>query len=281
MKLLLLAAESMGVRSMASVIDTKEGRICIDPAAALGPSRFGQPPHPQEEKALKEAINSIEMASQNASYIVITHYHFDHHLPERNLYQGKTIFAKDINEHINKSQQQRGKTFCNRWSGECNIVYCDDSIHSLGRVKLCFSPPFPHGPPGTRLGYTIMVTAIEDKTILFSSDVQGPVDYHAAQYIIKQHPDIIIVDGPPTYLLGWRFSQKNLRKAEHHLMKIMEQTDSRLILDHHLLRDLGYKTKLQNLYQRFGDRIQTFAEFNGRKNNLLEANRKKLWQKRL
>jgi len=278
MKLSLLAAESLGVRSMATVINTAAGKICIDPAAALGPSRFGLPPHKKEELALKNSLATICQAARDAKYIVITHYHYDHFLPEIDIYSKKIIFAKNIKKNINKSQMQRGTDFAKRWKQVATLVYSDTSVHNLGDTTVHFSPPFPHGPTGTRLGFTIMVTVEDKQTIVYTSDVQGPIDLDAVNYIIDQHPDVIIADGPPTYLAGWRFSHKNIRCAERNLMSIMEQTDSCLILDHHLLRDGNYFSWLPSLYQEFGNRIQTFAEYNGTPNQLLESQRKLLWE---
>ena len=91
-------------------------------------------------------------------------------------------------------------------------------------------------------------------------------------------PDLLIMDGPPSYFLGWRFSQANLEKAEKNLIEIMEKTDCELILDHHLLRDIKYKERMKNLYEQYGDRIKTFAEWKGMKNNMLEARRNELWK---
>jgi len=86
------------------------------------------------------------------------------------------------------------------------------------------------------------------------------------------------MDGPPSYFLGWKFSMENLKKAEGNLLDIMKNTECHLVLDHHLLRDLKYKERLPILYEMYGDRIRTFAEFNGKKNNMLEARRKELWK---
>ena len=263
---------------MATVINTAAGKICIDPAAALAPSRFGLPPHKKEELALKNSLATICQAARDAKYIVITHYHYDHFLPEIDIYSKKIIFAKNIKKNINKSQMQRGTDFAKRWKQVATLVYSDTSVHNLGDTTVHFSPPFPHGPTGTRLGFTIMVTVEDKQTIVYTSDVQGPIDLDAVNYIIDQHPDVIIADGPPTYLAGWRFSHKNIRCAERNLMSIMEQTDSCLILDHHLLRDGNYFSWLPSLYQEFGNRIQTFAEYNGTPNQLLESQRKLLWE---
>ena len=62
-------------------------------------------------------------------------------------------------------------------------------------------------------------------------------------------------------------------------MSIMEHTQCSLVLDHHLLRDLKYKERFSQLYGTYGEKIKTFAEFNGKKNEQLEAKRKELWAK--
>ncbi|MEA2054024.1 MAG: MBL fold metallo-hydrolase [Candidatus Thermoplasmatota archaeon] len=279
MNIKLIASDSLGIRSMATVVETDDVCIFIDASASLGPSRYGLPPHPLELEALEKALVSIENMADDCNFFVITHYHYDHYAPDEQFYEKKRVFAKCIDRNINKSQMERGTLFAERFGNKSEIVYCDETDYEIGNTKLKFSPPFPHGPKGTRLGYVIMVTVEEDKKILFASDVQGPVDEKAAEYIIQQNPDILITDGPPSYLLGWKFSRENLKKAEGNLTEIMKKTDCHLILDHHLLRDLKYKEKLPILYGMYGDRIQTFAEYAGKKNNMLEAKRKELWNR--
>jgi len=278
MKVKLVASDSMGVRSMATVVETGDARIFIDSAAALGPSRYGLPPHPKEIDVLNRTYDEIEELAEGCDAFVITHYHYDHYTPEGKFYEGKKVFAKRIDRDINKSQKERGKLFADRFGSKSNIIYCDGTEHEMGKTKIKFSPPFPHGPRGTRLGYVIMVTVEEEEKVVFTSDVQGPVDEKAAEYIISQEPDILVTDGPPTYFLGWKFSMENLKKAEGNMLDIMKNTECRLVLDHHLLRDLKYRERLPVLYGMYDDRIRTFAEFNGKNNNMLEAKRKELWK---
>jgi len=278
MKINLLFSDSMGVRSMATLVEAEE-KIFIDASAALGPYRYGLPPHPLEIEALENAKNKIAELAKDVPIHVITHYHYDHYDPNEDFYEGKKIFAKRIDSHINASQKERGSLFYEKFKDKAEIIYCDGNEYEINGIKLKFSPPFPHGPQGIKLGYVIMVSIEENEKLLFASDVQGPVFEKARDYIIQEEPSIIIMDGPPSYFLGWRFSQENLEKAEKNLIEIMNKLDCRLILDHHLLRDLKYKERLHELYSLYGDRIMTFAEYNGLENNLLEAKRKELWEK--
>ena len=89
----------------------------------------------------------------------------------------------------------------------------------------------------------------------------------------------MILDGPPTNMLGFRFSKKNLQLASKNLLEIIKKTECEILLDHHLLRDIKYKEAFSKPYKIGGKRLKTFAEYLGKENNTLEAHRKKLWGK--
>jgi len=280
MKVIPIASDSLGIRSMATYIETKDCKILIDPSAALGPKRYGLSPHKKELDTFNNTKTKIRNIAKNCDILTISHYHYDHFDPDENFYDGKKVFAKDISKKINKSQTQRGKDFEKKIKGICELIYSDDTKHKFGNTKITFSPPFFHGPKNIRLGYVVMTT-IDDskKKILHASDVQGPVTKSATEYIIKKNPDILIIDGPPTNMLGFRFSKKNLQKASNNLIKIIRKTKGQIILDHHLLRDIKYKEKFSEPYKKGINRLKTFAEYIGKENNTLEAHRKKLWGK--
>ena len=54
MKILPLAADSLGTRSMATFVETGDVNILIDPAVSLGPKRYSLPPHPLEYEKMDE-----------------------------------------------------------------------------------------------------------------------------------------------------------------------------------------------------------------------------------
>ena len=280
MKVLPIASDSLGVRSMATYVETPGCKILIDPSAALGPVRYGLPPAPEEFEALTKAKKEIRKIADGCDVLVISHYHYDHYDPTEKFYAGKTVYAKDISANINKSQHQRGSDFAAIVKDRCDLVYCDGKEFAHGKTKIRFSPPFPHGPANVVLGYVIMTTVeYGGKKFLHASDAQGPVVSKAADYIIKENPDILVIDGPPTLFIGWKFSMKNLEDAQSNLLKIMEKTKAEIILDHHLLRDLKYKERFAKPYAAGAGRIKTFAEYLGKENNTLEAHRKELWAK--
>ena len=280
MEVVPMASDSLGVRSMATYVETKDCKILIDPSAALGPKRYGLPPAEQEMVALEKTKNEITKTAKQCDILTISHYHYDHYNPSAGFYKDKTIFAKDIDKNINKSQQKRGTDFKKIVEDSCDLIYCDDSKHNVGNTELIFSPPFFHGPENVRLGYVIMTTIYDgEKRLLHASDVQGPVTKSAREYIISQSPDLFIMDGPPTIFLGWKFSMQNLQDAADNLVEIKEKLDCDIILDHHLLRDLNYKKTFPQPYLASGEKVKTFAEYLGKENNTLEAHRKELWGK--
>lgn len=279
MKIIPIASDSLGVRSMATFVQTKEISITIDPSAALGPKRYQLPPTQKEIKRLQEIKHQIKEYVSKSSILSISHYHFDHYDPYETFYADKKIYAKDIRNHINKSQKKRGTDFKKLIHDSCDLMYADDTSHSFGETTLSFSPPFFHGPEHVRLGYVIMTTIKDsEKTVVHASDVQGPVTKEATSYIIDQKPDVLIMDGPPTLFLGWRFSTSNLEDATNNLLNIIKKTNCDVILDHHLLRDLKYKERFVEPYNAFSQKIKTFAQYLGKENNTLEAHRKSIWK---
>jgi len=279
MNIVPIASDSLGVRSMATYVETKDCKILIDPSAALGPKRYRLPPHPKEQETLFNIKEEISKIAEKCDIFTISHYHYDHYDPNEVFYKDRKVFAKDINENINKSQKKRGTDFIKEIKDICDLIYSDDTEHKIGDTKLSFSPSFFHGPKNVRLGYVIMTTVKDkEKTLLHGSDVQGPVTKDATDYIIKQKPDILIMDGPPTIFLGWRFSQTDLQNSMNNFDRIMKELDCEIILDHHLLRDLKYKERFPVAYKN-GSKVKTFAEYLGKENNTLEAHRKKLWGK--
>ena len=47
-KITPLAADSLGARSMATLVETPDVTVLLDPSVRLGPYRYDLPPHPSE-----------------------------------------------------------------------------------------------------------------------------------------------------------------------------------------------------------------------------------------
>lgn len=276
MKVTPIAFESLGVRSMATLVEAGGKKVFIDPSAALGPLRYGLPPAKEELEALDDSKSRIHDVALKSDILVITHYHYDHYDPDEDFYKGKIVLAKDIKENINHSQKGRGGYFKEQVEDVCRLMFADNNSFEFDGVEITFSKPFPHGPEGINLGFVLMcLIECKGERILFASDVQGPVSGEAKEWIVKNNPNLLIMDGPPTYFLGYKFSAENLRKARENMLEIMEKTNAKVVLDHHLLRDLRYKEHFKEVYET--KKTMSAAEYLGKKDNLLEAHRKELW----
>ena len=288
MKIKPVAFDSLGVRSMATLVETEDVRIFIDPGVALGPRRYGLPPHPKEYEKLEELARRVEKMAYSADIIVVTHYHYDHHDPGRristDIYLDKDVYLKHPERNINYSQShRRAPIFLKAIEGKPHrIEYADGRSFEYGNTKIVFSKPVPHGPT-IDLGYVLMVAIYaEGEIFLYTSDVEGPTCSTQVEFIIENRPDIIFLDGPVTYLLGHKFTAEELEVSISYLKKILYETPVRwLIVDHHFTRDIRYRERLEdvvNYGRRMGVRVITAAEFGGMKVNTLEAWREQLYQ---
>jgi len=288
LKIIPLAFDSLGVRSQATYVQTKDLNIIIDPSAALAPRRFGLPPHRVEVERLYELSSNIEEFLRESDVAIITHYHYDHHDPGRIIslenYNGKILIVKDPKNKINISQKIRASKFLKLVNNYISkLVIADSKCFAFGKTKICFSKPVPHGV-NDRLGYVIEVLVDDgEEKFLYTSDVEGPVLEEQVEFILLHKPDILIVDGPLTYMLGYKFSMSDLQKSIKNLKEIIEALKgSTIILDHHLLRDSEYKSRLHEIYgyaKALKVRVISAAEYLGKPIDVLEVRRRELYEK--
>ncbi len=283
MRIIPLASDSMGTRSMATFVETKEVNILIDPSVALGPIRYGLSPHPKEEAKLGVHQRRIGSYAKRSQVFIITHYHYDHHDPDNpGLFRNKVLLTKHPKNNINKSQKKRARILLKELGDiPKDIRYSDGEEFKFGRTRLRFSKAVPHGS-NTKLGYVTEVSISEGgKKFLYTSDVQGPCLEDQTQFILDENPKILFCDGPMTYMIGYRYSKRYYEDSLKNLKRIMDETSVKTIaLDHHLLRDIKWEEKIRDVLSLGKNRkvkVMTFADFIGRKNIILEAKRKELW----
>ena len=292
-RVLPLAFESFGVRSMATFVETDDLKLVIDPGSALGP-RFNLSPHALEYEAIARSRQEILEAARLADVLTISHYHFDHYVPSfedwiwvwsspelaNRLYRGKTILAKDISSNINFSQRKRGYMFQKLNSKVAKeIRVADGQTFNFGQTAIEFSKPVYHGPAGSELGHVLMLTVrTPGCCLVHAPDVQGPMYDEPLEFILARKPEMLIMGGPPTYLSGFKIDQVNLMKAQQNLVTLAKHVPQ-LVVDHHLLRALDYRDYLKpatEAAEGAGNRLQTAGELVGREPHLLEARRKEL-----
>ncbi len=345
--------DSLGAKSSCVLIRTPDVRILVDPGAASMQPSYPLP-GPEKERLKLKAYRAIEEAAGKADVVVITHYHYDHHVrfdfPVRAdvIYGSKLVLAKDPNRYINKSQWERARLLyaqmCERlggerleeflarpgearypdpmsalplasardfgdyqarreellergrrwfeklarelWSskpwvpelelGRTSVRFVDGSEVEFGRTIVRFPGPLFHGVEFARVGWVIsLVVERGDAKLVYTSDLQGPVIEDYADWLVREDPDVLILDGPPTYLLGYMMNKINLQRAVENIKHVVEATRTDpIILDHHLLREPRYAERLADVYEvakRVGKRVLTVAEWFGRRPLVLEA----------
>ncbi len=239
MKITPLAADSLGARSMATLVETPDVTLLLDPSVRLGPYRYDLPPHPTERSRQKELWQVIRDAAKKADVLTVSHYHYDHHNPAApSIFRGKLAFLKDGKFHINRSQRERSSAFVRKLKSYPKAIQvADGNQMDFGGTELLFSPAVPHGY-NDELGYVVMTRIAQGHEVfVHTSDVIGPPLKEHLSFLIDAQSTVLYVDGPMTHMPE-NYPQEHTKRSLAHLVRILRTTDVRtLILDHHILRD--------------------------------------------
>lgn len=278
MEITFIGAESLGVRSMCTLVKTRDRLVLIDPGVALAPLRFSLPPHPVEFKRAEEIRRQVLSLLPEATDIVISHFHGDHapllepdpsQIPlaefKKRLGQAR-IWIKSTSGNT-RLMQHRQEQFLSELG---DLVKVADGHSEPG---LEFSLPVPHGQRGR--GTVIMTKITEgDTTFVHTADIQLFEDA-AVDLVINWQPDIVYTDGPPVYLNNSITEAMNSRALENGI-RLARHTGT-LIIDHHLLRSEAGLEWLTRIEQTAGTPTVSAAQWHSRMPLLLEANRRRLY----
>jgi len=154
-------------------------------------------------------------------------------------------------------------------SKNIQVIFADGKEFEIGKTKIKITPPLFHGIEYDRVGWVIaLVIEHNRKKILYSSDLQGPTIEDYAEWIIDENPDLLILDGPASYLFGYMVNRINLQRAIDNMIAIIKKIKAKLIIyDHHLLRDHLYKERMAEVYReakKSRKRVITAAEWFGK-----------------
>lgn len=296
LKITPLAAESLGVRSMCTYVETPDVLILLDAGVSLCPRRFRLPPHPKEFQAIIGARERIAEAATKAEVVTVSHYHNDHHTPSfedwlcnwttrtvtaMQIYENKTVLMKNPKKQINYSQRKRAWIF-QKTGGKyaCKTETADGKTFEFGETRLVFHEPAFHGPENSELGWVLVTSIIyRSEKFTFAPDVQGPMTRSTLRMIVDEAPQLLLVGGPPLYLAGLKVSEDEIRHSLENLSDIIKQVPQ-TILEHHILRDRNWRERAATAFQaahNAGHILETAAEYLGQRNSLLEASRKELF----
>jgi len=288
-----IAAESLGVRSLCTLVRTPDVSILFDPSAALA-KRYSLDPHPLEYQELIRTLKSVRHHAEESDILSISHYHYDHIRPgfenylynictrdeRKEMFTGKIVYAKDNRENINNSQRRRGYYFMKDVKSVIKeIQWADGRSFQAGDTHIIYSPPLPHGSNDSPLGFVIATTVeYAGKRFLFAPDIQGPTSKETLAYILSAEPDIAIIGGPPLYLSQFSASEAN---SAFYSLSLLATSIPVLVVDHHNMRggewDLWIKPVRKTSIE-LGHKLISMAEFAEKKEQCLELHRKQLYQ---
>jgi predicted metallo-beta-lactamase superfamily hydrolase len=294
-----LAAETLGVRSSAVLVESIGGRVLLEPSFAVHPERFDLPPHPWELAAGWRARQALDAGIEQAATLIISHFHFDHMMaPEarpfefyepgirRRLYAGKRILARSIVNPINAAQRERAKELVAAFP---DIVPAD----GLMEDRIRFSGPIQHGEPGSKQGWTLCY-CIETPAgrLAHGTDTQLMND-DALRWLLDCRPDVVVTSGPPLWLAARRsgkagfapkdvdpiddITDKRVRTGLDRLIELARNVEY-VVVDHHMARSEDFGAVLGACSERAGRRIYCVADWLGKPRLPLEAWRRQLHQ---
>jgi predicted metallo-beta-lactamase superfamily hydrolase len=111
--------------------------------------------------------------------------------------------------------------------------------------------------------------------VLYTSDLDGPVEDDGLDWIKTKDPDVLIHNGAPTYMLDFVLGYQEYAQGVLNLIEIIEDVSpSTIVLDHHLLRDYRYRDLYRAAFDAARDNgvtITTAAEEQGDKPRVLRA----------
>jgi len=154
--------------------------------------------------------------------------------------------------------------------GAVKVKFPEGKSFRFGSTTLRFTSPMFHGIEYSRVGWVFgVIVESGGEKLLYTSDLNGPIIEDYADWIIRENPDILILDGPMTYMLGYTLNLINLRRCIENAVRIIEETDTKLIIyDHHLPREPKFKERTRSVWdaaKRAKKTLTTASEYLGMK----------------
>jgi predicted metallo-beta-lactamase superfamily hydrolase len=277
MNVLPLAAESLGVRSMATYVECGGTGLLIDPGATLAPSRYNLPPADEEWEALRRANDRISAYAGRAQIVFVSHYHEDHFRSDPASYVGRLVLAKDPRRMVAGQPARRASALWTALAPAARVQAADRFVLQETGLGLRVSPPLAHGMEGTTLGYVVALTVedpAERERFVFASDVQGPLSPVATAYLVRERPTLLYLSGPPSYIEN-ELGTVAVERGIDNLLRVLDATGCRVIMDHHALRDARAPSRFARLWET--GRVLTAAAYLGVAETPFEARRAHLW----
>ena len=189
----------------------------------------------------------------------------------------------DYNRRRRELFKKGGKWFKNRvnnWNSaklipelkfnDIEVKFPENKEFKFGRTKLRFTPPMFHGIEFSRVGW-VFATIIErgKEKFIHSSDLSGIYIEDYAEQLIQENPTVLILDGPPTYMV-FMLIRINLNRCIKNTCEVIKRSENLklVIYDHHLLREKKYRERTRRVWEtgeKRGVKIMTAAEYLGKR----------------
>jgi hypothetical protein len=161
-------------------------------------------------------------------------------------------------------------------SEKLTVRFADGKEFQFGKTRIKCTAPLFHGIEFSRVGWVFStIIEHEGQKLLYSSDLNGPIIEDYASWIIRENPNILVLDGPMTYMFGYLLNRTNLNRVIKNVCRIINETDTQLIIfDHHLPREPKFKQRLSKVYElakKKNRRVLTAAEYLDKKPKVLEV----------
>ncbi|WP_455392732.1 hypothetical protein [[Eubacterium] cellulosolvens] len=149
------------------------------------------------------------------------------------------------------------------------VKYPEGQTFEFGETKLRFTQAIFHGLEFADVGW-IFATVIEHggKKFIHTSDISGPVIEDYTDWLIQEKPNILIVDGPMTYMVGYIVNKTNMTRAIDNMTRLVKESASEVIIfDHHLPREPKFKENTKVVWDtadELGKKVLTAAEYLGK-----------------
>ncbi|MBO8182300.1 MAG: MBL fold metallo-hydrolase [Archaeoglobus sp.] len=181
---------------------------------------------------------------------------------EEILEKGRRWFEKRVEKWKNYKRIPEVK------SNHFELKFAEGRNLKIGKTRLRFTEPLFHGIEYSRVGW-VFSTVIEYRgmKLIHTSDLNGPIIEDYAEWIVEENPEILVLDGPMTYMLGYTLNLINFRRTIENALRILKETDTELIIyDHHLPREPKFKERTKEVWdeaKRKGKNLLTAAEYLG------------------
>jgi predicted metallo-beta-lactamase superfamily hydrolase len=169
---------------------------------------------------------------------------------------------------------RRGPWVCRRleldWEEfRVRLTFADEGVFEAGGVTVRLLGSFFHGRPWERTGWVVpLLLEARGERILYTSDLMGPMHGGYVDPLAALKPDIVIADGPPSYMSPYRFPRRVIEAAVENAARLVLEAKPKLIVyDHHLLRERRWRGWLRPLLgaaEEAGTVVSTVAECLGR-----------------